>query len=54
MRPTSAGAFDVLDDGVVLATEVSFEAAHEFIHAGCALCTAGEDHTNASVRLESA
>ena len=50
MRLTSAGSFDVLDDGVVLATQVPFDVAHEFVHTGCVLCEAGEDHVNELVQ----
>lgn len=47
MRPAPAGTFDVLEDGVLLATHVPFEVAHEFVHTGCVRCATGEDHVSA-------
>ena len=51
MKPTGSDRFTVPDEaGTILATEVAFDAAHEFVHAGCVLCAEGERHINETVR----
>jgi len=51
MRPTGSGRFAVLDRGRVIAADVPFEVAHEFVHAGCVLCAADMRHASGAVRL---
>ena len=41
MRPTGAELLTVFDEDAIVATLVTFAAAHEFVHAGCLRCAAG-------------
>ena len=48
MKPSESGRCTVLDGGTVLPTDFPLEVAHEFVHTGCLLCEAGEDHASYS------